>query len=370
MYKRFSFWFLILAVVVAAFFIYRKSTNAITVKVAPVKRQSLEITVTSTSTGIVKAEKEIKITAQRTGRINKLYVEEGQEVKQGQLLCEIDPAEAMINLQKAEASLMAAKARLAEAKANLEDVERNLKRAEHLYNKGLISKRDIDTARNDYDVSQEDIRFFDAQYKEAKASGGLASLQYRYSFLRAPVSGVISQRPVEVGDMAMPGTLIAGLVSPENLYIQASIDEVDVGRVSIGQPVKVTMDAYPQRLFNGRVFMISPIVIGIKQQTRTFEVRVSLDKTDAVIKPGMSADIEIITSSVPNTLLLPTQAVIEKDSGRYVFIKDGDRAVLRKVETGLYNWTFTEIKSGLKEGDLVITTPDKAGLRDGSRVKT
>ena len=154
-----------------------------------------------------------------------------------------------------------------------------------------------------------------------------------------------------------------------DLYIEAFIDEADVVKVKPGQQVNITMDAYQGKIFKGEIYLISPVVLGGKQETRTFEVRTRLKEKGIIIKPGMSADAEIIVDNIKNALVVPSHAIMEKNGKKFVFIKKGSTARLVPVETGQFNWNFTEIKSGVKDGDTVIISPDATGLADGKRVK-
>jgi len=354
-YKKLSFWFFSIIILLMAFFILKRTFNAIEVKVSPVKKQELIITVTATSTGTIKSGREMKITAQRVGRISKLLVEEGDIVKPGLTIAELDPDEAYLNLQMAQASVD-------RAKAVLKETEARLRRFNDLKGKGYISQIDLDSVQREYDVANANV-------KEARNSLSLARLNYDYSSVKSPIHGVIISRPVKLGETVAKGSLIANIVSTEDLYIEAFIDEADVAKVKLGQEVNITMDAYPGETFRGAVYMISPVVLGGKQETRTFEVRTRFKEKRIVIKPGMSSDIEIIVDSVMDTLVVPSQAVIESDGKKFVFIKKGSYAKLINVETGRFNWTFTEIISGIKEGDTVIINPDVIGLADGKRVK-
>lgn len=403
-YKRWGFWFFIIVILLFVFFVLNRTLRTVEVKTAKVKRQELTITVTATSTGTIKADEEVKLTAQRIGRISKLFVEEGSIVKVGTLIAELDPDEAMYNLQMSEASLQRAQYRLDElraalnplrvevetnidrTKANLQEVEKRLKRFMDLREKGYLSQIEMDSVQRDYDVAKaayesaisgreqlmaraEEIKAQEAAVREARSSLSIAKLNYDYSFVKSPISGVVISRPVKLGETVAKGTLIASIVSTGSLYIEALIDEADVARVSKGQRVNISMDAYPKEIFEGEVYMISPVVLGGKQETRTFEIRVKFKEQGTVIKPGMSADIEVIVDSVNNTLVIPSQAVIEKSGGKFVFLKKGLRVKLIPVKTGLFNWNFTEVTSGLKEGDIVVTNPDAPGLVDGAKVK-
>jgi RND family efflux transporter MFP subunit len=404
LYKRFSFYIVICVLLGIAVFIVNKAFKAVEIKTVRVERQNLTVTVTATSTGTIKADEEVRLTAQRIGRISKLYIKEGSLVKAGDLVAEIDPDETMYNLQMAQAALQRIQARLDElkaaynplkievettidkAKANLQETEKRLKRFMDLREKGYISQMEVDSMQRDHDVTKatyesalsgreqliaraEEIKAQEAAVREAKNYLLLARLNYDYSFVSSPLSGVVTSVPVKIGDTAARGTLMASVVSTDSLYIEAFIDEADIAKVSKGQRVYVSMDAYPDRIFEGEVYMISPIVLGGKQEARTFEVRVKFKEKGITIKPGMSADVEIMVDSVKDKLVVPSQAIIERSGGKFVFVKRGSIARVIPVKTGLYNWNLTEIVSGLKEGDIVATNPDTPGLEDGARVK-
>lgn len=404
LYKRFSFYIVICVLLGIAVFIVNKTFKAVEIKAVRVERQDITVTVTATSTGTIKADEEVRLTAQRIGRISKLHIKEGSLVKAGDLVAEIDPDETMYNLQMAQAALQRTQARFDElkaaynplkievettidkAKANLQETEKKLRRFMDLREKGYISQMEVDSMQRDHDVAKatyesalsgreqliaraEEIKAQEAAVREAKNYLLLARLIYDYSFVSSPLSGVVTSVPVKIGDTAVKGTLMASVVSTDALYIEAFIDEADIAKVSKGQRVHVSMDAYPDRIFEGEVYMISPIVLGGKQEARTFEVRVKFKEKGITIKPGMSADVEIMVDSVKDKLVVPSQAIIERSGGKFVFVKRGSIARLTPVKTGLYNWNLTEIVSGLKEGDIVATNPDTPGLEDGARVK-
>lgn len=354
-FKKPVFWLLIILLGIFGFFFYKREFAPLEVKGFSVQRQDLETTVTATSTGIIKSEVEVNITAQRTGKITELYFEEGDRVEAGTLIAKLDTSEVLANLRKAEADLK-------QAEVNFSNTEVEYKRKEALYKEHLLTKQQFDDVR-------ARLLLVGAALESARAAHDIARLQYDYSFIKTPVSGVMVDRPVEVGDTATPGQKIASIVDPHALYISAPIDEADVDSVALGQKVKITMDAYLGKIFYGKVIKISPVVTGARQETRTFEVRVSVPEENIVLKPGMSADIEIITGMARNVLVVPSQAVIDKGTRQIVYVTEGGRAKQRNVKTGLFNWNFTEIKEGLREGEIVIFTPDNPKFKEGVRVK-
>jgi len=235
-----------------------------------------------------------------------------------------------------------------------------------------VAKARYDTAKAALDrnvVKQKDIDAAHASVKRAQAEVDRIKVQLDYCTILSPLTGVISRLPVELGETVGVGTVIAELVDPKDIYVHSTIDEVDVGRLRLGMPVKIRIDAFPDRLLDGRVSRISPIVSGSKQETRTFDVRVAFDKDEPSLKPGMSADIEVMSKNIKDVLHIPAQSVIEKDEKKYVYKLVSGHAKLVPVEVGYFSWSDAEITGGLKEGDVVITTPDASGLSDGARVE-
>ena len=403
-YKRIGFWLLVITVIAVAFFLARNSLEKTGVRGYEVSKKELVISVTATSTGTIKADKEVRLPAQRSGRISKLFVEEGSLIEKGGLAAELEFDEALQRLQISQATLERMRANLEglrlalksfriEVESNIErtatilnETGARMKRFAELREKGYLSQNEFDSVKREYDIAkanhtsalsagdqikskEADIKAQDAAVKQAAGEHVLAKINHDYSFIRSPMGGIITSRPVKVGDTVNTGSLIASVVSPDSLYIEAFIDEADVAKISIGQQVNISMDAYQGKVFRGEVYMISPVVLGGKQEARTFEVRVRFLEKGIIIKPGMSADVEVLVDRVRDLLIVPSQAVMEKSEGRSAFVIQKGKAVLTHVKTGRYNWNFTEVTEGIKERDVVITNPDAPGLVDGSRVK-
>lgn len=402
-YRRTSFWLLVALFSFVAFFIYKKSTVTVQVKTVPAVIQDLDLTVTATSTGTIRSDMEIKITAQRAGKLTGLFVEEGDMVEAEQKVAEIDPVEAEINLKLSRAALEKASAVLSQmksalnallvevetgiqsARARLREVEERYERYGKLHEEGHISRLKFIAIESEYHVAKADyeaalsrmdafkakkdeIKAQEAAVREAQNMLELAKLNYAYSFIKAPARGIISSRPVSFGETVANGTLIAVLITTDSLYIEAFIDEADVGRVRVGQEIRITMDAYPGEIFRSEVYKISPVVLGGRLETRTFEVRMRPPERGILVKPGMSADIEIVVESVRDCLVIQSQAVMDRDGKKYVYVSNGTRASLREIEVGLSDWTYTQVISGIEEGENVIITPDVPGLEDGARI--
>lgn len=402
--KKVLLFTLIVIFIIVSAVITTNYLNGIKVKSEVVRRIGLDITVTATSTGTIKSDNEAKITAQRIGWIRKLRFEEGDLVKAGEVIAELDSDEALYNMKLAEATLSKTRFILDQMKASYEslrvsiakdiekakavltEVDNRRKRLLELKQQGYVTEMDIDMVQKEFEVAkanldsaiasketlkakQSEIKAQEEVVKEALNSFNLTKLNYDRSFIRSPISGVITSRPVRIGEGVNSGSLIATVVSTKSMYIEAFIDEADVAKVRIGEEVNITMDSYPGKVFKGEVYKISPVVLGGKQETRTFEVRVRLKDKDILIKPGMSADIEIVVESISDVLAVPSQAVVEREGEKYVYIIKDSRARLTPIRVGRFNWTFYEVLSGIKEGDKVIINPEVEGLKDGGRVK-
>ena len=329
----------------------------VSVKVVELKPGELRVIVNATTTSTVKSETEVTLSAQRTGKVVELPVKEGDIVKAGTLIARLDLAEESVQTGNA----------LAQSKATYEEAGKNLKRSIDLFNKGMISQQDFDAVRRTYDVSN-------SQYQASVADAGVKK---EYSVIRAPFDGVVAKKSTEVGELLLPGKEIVTIVNPDRIYVLATIDEVDVGRLKLGQPVTITVDAFPGEIYQGTIKRISPIVSGGKLETRTADVWIYFNEKRHKIKPGMSADVEILVSTLPSVLSVPSQAVIEREGKKQVFVatggavKAGEKAVarLKPVEIGETNWSFTQVTTGLTAREFVITTPEVEGLKDGAKVK-
>lgn len=398
-----TIYILLLFILIIILFAVSLRNKGVSVKSIKVTKNPLLITVTAISTGTVKAETEARISAQRTGRIERLFFDEGSVVEKDRVIAELDREEAFLNLKLAETALQKAQLRLDEMRISLNvlktevetniskteailiEADKKLKRSKDLFKHGYITEVELDATEREYSIAKAshesalvakkkieaqvyDIKLQEAAVKEAEHALSIAKLNYDYSFIRSPITGVITSRNIKLGETVMKGTLIGSVVSVDSLYIEAFIDEADIAAVSVGQAVNITMDAYQDRVFKGEVYRISPVVTGGKQETRTFEVRTKMKELPPTIKPGMSAEIEIIVNKLDNVISVPTQAIVKKEGKSFLYIVRDSRAKIIPVTTGIFNWTYTEIVSGLNEGDEVIINPDIHGLHDNVKI--
>jgi RND family efflux transporter MFP subunit len=349
------FWFAVVAVALVLFFAL-SGQKPVSVKAIELQPGELRVIVNATTTSTIKSETEVTLSAQRTGRVVKLPIKEGDLVRAGVLIAQLDLTEESVQTENV----------LLQSKATYEEAGKNLSRVEDLFNKGMVAQQDLDASRRAYAVAR-------SQYQAATAD---AAVKKDYSVIRAPFDGVIAKKSAEVGEILMPGKEIATIVNPDRIYVLATIDEVDVGRLKIGRPVAITIDAFPGEKFAGSIRRISPIVSGGKLETRTADVWVYFNRKDGRIKPGMSADIEILITTLQSVLSVPSQAIVEREGKKQAYVavgtglKPGSKTIakLKPVEIGITNWSYTEVSKGLAAGEFIITTPEATGLKDGSKV--
>jgi HlyD family secretion protein len=203
----------------------------------------------------------------------------------------------------------------------------------------------------------------------------LTQTELSKTILRAPFDGVIAELTVQVGEWstpsppAMPIPAVLDMIDPTSIYISAPMDEVDSARILAGQSVRVTIDSHRGREFAAKITRVAPYVLDVQEQNRTVEVEAELDDSDfaSSLLPGTSADLEVILETREEVLRIPTAALIE--GNRAMVLEEG---ILREreLEVGIRNWNFTEVRSGLVEGESVVVSLDQAGIEDFAKATT
>jgi len=361
---------LVLAAVVLRFTVFRPEPVPVTV--FRVARGPVEDTVTNSKSGTVRTRKRATLSPEIGGRVAELPVREGDHVQKGQVLLRIADEDYAAKVALQERSLEAARAAKREACLSAEQAERDYARYLHLAEDEIVSRETLDQLESKRDVGVATCEAAGARVLEAESALQVARVELGKTVLRAPFDGVVAEVSTEVGEWVMPSPpgmpvpTVLELIANASIYISAPLDEVDLARVRVGLPVRVTMDAYPDRDFPGLVTRVAPYVLDVEEHSRTFEIEVELEdaRFASTLLPGTSADVEVILDSEPDALRIPTYALIE---GSHVLVVDSGRLVSREVTTGLRNWAFTEIKSGLDEGQAVVVSLDRVEVKEGAR---
>jgi HlyD family secretion protein len=341
------------------------------VTVFRVARGVVEEVVTNSKAGTVKTRKRAALSPEIGGLVAELTVREGDRVEQGQLLMRLSDADYRATLALRERAIDSARAGRHEACTNAEQAERDLARNRRLAEQEIVSAEILEQAQSRRDAAAAACEGARARALEAEAALELARVNLAKTVLRAPFGGVVSEVSAELGEWITPSPPglpippVIEILDNESIYVSAPLDEVDVGRVRVGPPVRITLDAYPGRSFPGHVARVAPYVLDLEEQNRTVEIEVEFDDPQfaSTLLPGTSADVEVILDAVRDVPRIPSYALIE--GKRVLVLRDG-LLVAVEVETGLANWQFTEVRGGLEEGELVVVSLDRVEVKEGA----
>ena len=324
-----------------------------------------------TASGTINPLSTVSVGSQASGRIAEIYVDYNSVVKKGQLLALIDQENAKATVQQREAALEIAKAQVAVEENNIQYYKKALNRISKLNASKYSTEKDLEAAERDYDNAVAQLALEQAQVKQAQASLNSAQTELSYTEIKAPVDGIVISKAVEVGQ-----TVAASFETPElfsvaedltKMQIEASVVEADIAKVKEGQKVRFTVDSYADDYFYGTVTQVRNEATTTSNVV-TYTVVIGIDNTDMKLKPGMTANVEIITAEEKDVMLVPNQALrfyIDdsdtakryKDRGVWI-IKNGHPERVT-VKIGVSDDDNTQIlESTLKIGDEVIVSKE------------
>ncbi|MCI0691100.1 efflux RND transporter periplasmic adaptor subunit [candidate division KSB1 bacterium] len=312
--------------------------------------------------GDIKAELEVKVFSKVPDRIERFFVDAGDNVAKGAPIARIVATTIEQAVRQAEAALMAAKAQETNLRSEYD-------RFELLYRDHSVSKQQYDAIATQYEAAK-------AQVKQTEAALTSAKSQLHDATITAPIAGIIGKRYCEAGDMAALSLPLVSVCQMDRVKMTFEATEKDLARLEIGQKTVVQVSTYPDRTFDGKVVKISPVLDPL---TRLAEVEVLLDNPEHKLKPGMYAHAEVTTGMIENVIVVPRHAVIENTSleriggedqvvkNYYVFVVDSSKAVQRKLAVIYLNHEYLAISSGLRIGEKLVTVGQN-NLRDGTPV--
>ena len=354
---------------VGLWWIGRPKPVAVTLK--EIDRGKVESSIANTRAGTVEACQRTKLSTIMGGRIEVLAVKEGDRVKKGQLLMQLwnDDQEAQSTL--ATTAVATARQRMNEACLQAANAEREAARQTSLREKGFISTSREDSARTEAQARRAGCEATRADVKQAQERVNASRVEFGRTSLYAPFDGTIAKIVGEVGEYSTPSPPgvptppAIDLIDDSCLYVKAPMDEVDAPKIQIGQPVRISLDALPKQTFPGTVKRVAPYVSAVEKQARTVDIEANFDKPEETGKllVGYSADIEVILAVRDDVVRVPTSALLE--GGRVLVANADGKLEERQIKTGLANWKFTEITEGLKAGERVVTSLERAGVKAG-----
>ena len=349
-------------------------SKPVPVTVSRAAKGVVEETVSNSKAGTVTARRRAKISPQIGGQVDFIGPRKGVEVRKGEVLLRILDTDLRAALALARGDLTSAEAAAREASATAEQAERSLARNEKLRDDRIVSQEILDDLRSQRDAAVARCDSTRAQITRARAAVELAAANLDKTVLKAPFDGIVADLKAELGEWvspsppALPIPPVYDIIDPTSIYVSAPLDEVDAGRLRIGQPARISLDPYPNKSFKGSVTRVAPYVQDVQEQNRTFEVEVDFEDAGfaRTLLPGTSADIEIILKAVDKVLRMPTYALLEGDR---VLVYNGGHLKAVQVKTGMRNWEFTELQEGLQENDPVVVSLDRAEVKEGVRAE-
>lgn len=423
MKKRYFILIAIAVVVVILILINLKAREGRALAVQAEAVTKRDLTMVISASGSIRAKRKVDISASTIGKVTKVAVKEGEYVEKGQFLLQIDPVELESTVARISAMLESAKANEKRALAQAEQAKSDYERSRTLFEGGYRTSQEVDEAKTAYDVAvagHEAVKHEIAQYQ---ANLGAARHSLKEVTITAPMSGIVTRRNVEEGEIAIMGTLnnlgtvLLTIADLSTIETEIEVDETEVTHMRIGDKAKVTLDAFPDTSFAGEVTEIgnSPIVSSAtaSQQGVDFQVIITILGVIPKVRPGLSADAEVTVAEANDVLTIPIQSLTarraqdlkgvssSKEGGRVphdvkadtartdtaradtakaeadetefegVFLVENGRANFKQIKVGISSQKHFEVESGLAEGDMVVSGNFKAirELKDGQRVK-
>ena len=348
--------------------------NPIEVELATVTRGNVEATVVNTRAGTIKSCQRANLAPAAGGQIVNIWVKEGERVEKNQKLLELWNDSLTAQRDLAQRQLATAIERRREACIIADNARRESSRMQQLVDKGFISPQGAEDADANARAKQASCEAAIADIKRAEAQVKVAEASLERSVITAPFAGIIAQITGELGEYTtpsppgMPTPPAIDLINDTCLYVTAPMDEVDAPKIKIGQEARITLDAMSDLIFNGTVRRIAPYVTEIEKQARTVDIEVDfIEFPTEKLLVGYSVDVEVILERRENVLRIPSQAI--RQNKTVLRLGNGNKLEEQQLQTGLANWSFTEIIGGIKENDQVLISFDQEEVQIGTVVQ-
>jgi HlyD family secretion protein len=382
---------LIIGGLLVAGFASRRGKDVTPVTFGKVQRQDLTSKVSAN--GRIDAKRKVDLSANVMGQVVNLAVREGDVVKKGDFLLQIDQKQLAASARSADAALQAVFSDRDAARATAIAAEQDFQRAQKNFDQKIIPRADLDRAQSNRDSARANVAALEQRIGQARANLAAAQDTLSKTTMRAPMAGIVTALPVEEGEVAVigtmnnAGTVLMTIADMSVVEAVMEVDETDIPSVKVGQRATVTIDAYPNKTYPGLVTEVasSPIktngVAPGSTQAVNFEVKIQVENPPPDVRPGFSVSADIITGTRPKALAIPIQALVVREKPgsspgkpvdeEGVFLVENGATKFETVKTGLSGDSSIELVSGAKEGQQIVTGPFRAlrEIKDGSKVK-
>jgi membrane fusion protein, multidrug efflux system len=308
----------------------------------------------------------IDVTSKVSARLLTVRVRIGDRVDRGQVLAEVEDRELREQVKQAEASHEVARATIRQREADLKFAETNLERSRSLFQRNLLPRQEMDDAEARHQAAQAQLDLARAQFEQAKARLEELRITLSNTEIRSPVTGFIGKRLLDPGAFVSSNTPLLSVVEIGTVRLVANLVEKDMRRVVVGTPARVEVDAYPGDQFEGRVARVAPV---LDPATRTAQMEIEVPNPGFRLKPGMYSRVQLTVARRENALVVPRNAVVDRDGKKGVFTIGPEKtARFHEVTIGIEDGQRAEILGGLTDGQSIVST-GAAGLREGDRIQ-
>ena len=353
-------------------------------------------------TGVVEANETVRVTSEIMGQAKEIKVKDSEEIKKGDVLIVLGNEQIKIQVAQAQATLDSiqasydkiksgarpqeikqAESAVLQAKINRDGAEENYLRMEKLFSEKAISEQQYEQAKNQYEIadaqyqsaresyelviegaSEEDLKSFEAQVRQAKAALDIAKYQLKNTQITAPISGKATSITVSSGEMISPSMPLLTLIDISRIFVKVGISEKDISKIKIGQTVVLEIDAFPEEIFKGEVVSKG---VAVDQISKTLEVKIEILQPEVDIPIGVFARGDILVKTNKNALIIPSSALSRKKDGIYVYVIEEGIARQKEVELGIIQDERIEILAGLSVGQEIVVSGNQE-LEDGLEV--
>jgi HlyD family secretion protein len=374
----------IVVVVIAIPLVQARISGGAKVKVQVEKLEPRGIQASVLASGRLVYEQQAKLTTEEIGRVTAIYVAEGDRVKKGQLVLQIDDQRLRAAVEQNQAAAHVQEIAIQRQQLQVENLRTQFERTRMLHEKKLIDDDKFETASKNLDIAVVDLQSSRASLAQFQAQLSQAKDHLSKTSVYSPLDGTVTSLDIKVGETAIssstniPGSNLMTIANPETMLAEVNVDEADIANIEPGERARVFAIAFPDTAVEG---VVASIAVSAKvaegRQGLSFAVKIRLtDTKGAMLRPGMSCRAEVFAATRDRVLATPIQAIrveedlTQKSTKRYIFVERGGLAKRVEVSAGLSDDMYQEITSGVSEGDSVITGPDRVlrALKDGDRV--
>jgi HlyD family secretion protein len=336
------------------------------------------------ASGFLTHEEEVMLSSEVIGKVSELYVEEGQQVSQGQLLLRVDDVNFIAGLEQTQASVRINTIDIERQEVRIKNLDRQYQRSKILHDKNMIGDDEFDNIANQLELGRIDLKSSKERLAQVEAQLDQVNDQLSKTKIVAPIDGVITSLDIKVGETAIasstniPGSSLMTIANPASIYTEVLVDEADVATIQIGQRAEIVAIAYPDQPMLGEVrYIANTAKVAPGRQGLSFTVKIQIiDAGDVVLRPGMSCRAEIFTRQDQQVSAIPIQAILfEEDrselrSEHFIFINDNGIAKKTKVDVGLSDDEYQELLSDIDSNIEIVVGPNQElrHLLEGDRL--